>query len=138
MNLLYDFLDRNQKRFVFLTLKLYWALIFILTTLPGHTLPKNLKLSDKVEHMLAYFGLAFLLAFALHFKNKQIKLSKIFLYVILITTAYAGFDELHQMLIPFRSAEWLDFLADIIGSIIGATTVLYFIYFVRKNDWQNS
>jgi VanZ family protein len=37
-----------------------------------------------------------------------------------ITSGYGILDELHQLLIPGRTAEGLDMIADILGSILAA------------------
>ncbi len=128
---LYDFLKISPKARVYLPLKLYWALIFVLTTLPGHTLPKTFKISDKIEHALAYFGLAFLLFLAFHFKRRH-SLTKIAVLTFGIVIAYGAFDEIHQMFVPFRAAEWLDFVADVIGGLLGIWLANFFIIFSLK------
>ena len=70
MNRLFDILSADPRKYVYLPLKIYWSLIFILTSIPGHSLPKIEGLSDKVEHLLAYSGLAVLVFLALYFKKK--------------------------------------------------------------------
>ena len=131
MNRLFDILSADPRKYVYLPLKIYWSLIFILTSIPGHSLPKIEGLSDKVEHFLAYSGLAVLVFLALYFKKKY-NLEKIIIFSFVIVVFYGGFDELHQMLIPFRSAEWLDFLADAIGAAIGIFIVYFFVKFSLK------
>ncbi len=124
MNRFYEFLQSNTDKYVFLPLKIYWTILFILTTIPGNSLPKTIKISDKIEHLVAYSILAFLLSFAIHFK-KKFSPTKIFIWCIILVSLYGGFDEIHQMFIPMRSAEWLDFLADFIGAILGTAIAIY-------------
>ena len=46
---------------------------------------------------------------------------------IIIASVYGIFDELHQLLIPGRSAEFLDWLADFFGAMTGVL-IARFIY----------
>ncbi len=132
MNRLYDYLSENPRLRVYLPLKLYWLLIFVLTTIPGHALPKTIKLGDKIEHLLAYFGLSVLLFLTVHFKY-EFSVKKISFIVITVVALYGAFDEIHQLLIPFRSADWLDFFADVLGGIIGILIMRFFFGIISKN-----
>jgi VanZ family protein len=49
------------------------------------------------------------------------------LITLIICLFYAGVDELHQMLIPGRSAELLDWLADGAGAFLGILVVKFLI-----------
>ena len=129
---LYKIIAENPKRFILQPLIFYWALIFILTTLPGNMLPHTIKLSDKIEHILAYFGLAFLLSFAIRFfRENYLILSRIFLSLG-ISFLYGSFDELHQMFIPKRQADFLDLMADTLGAILGILIAELIIYLGDK------
>ena len=63
------YLEKHKKYLVYLPLVLYWLLILTLTSLPGADVP-NIHINDKIEHMLAYGGLGFLLNLSLRIQNK--------------------------------------------------------------------
>ena len=116
---MFNFLERNKVLLVYLPLIFYWILLFTLTTLPTQSIP-SVGVNDKLEHTLAYFGLSFLLYLTLLFQKKSIMLKKYaMLFTLLIVIFYGALDEVHQLLIPGRSCELLDFLADMLGGILG-------------------
>jgi len=116
---LFNILERNKVLLIYLPLIFYWILLFTLTTLPSHSIPA-VGVNDKLEHTLAYFGLSFLLYLTLLFQKKSIMVKKYaMLFTLLIVVFYGAVDEVHQLLIPGRSCELLDFLADMLGGILG-------------------
>ena len=117
---LFKFFLSNKKKFLYFPLGLYWLLIFILTSIPGRSIPKVFGGVDKIKHFGAYFVLAFLLSFTLYVQKRFPILSKrALLFTFIITLFYGIFDEVHQIFIPGRYFDWWDLLADIIGSVIG-------------------
>lgn len=131
-------LERNKKYLVYLPLIVYWILIFTATSLPGNDLP-NVGVNDKIEHFSAYLILALLLNLALVFQNRYPKIKvNAAIYTIIFMAFYALFDELHQLFIPGRDCEILDWCADFIGSLLGVLfiTLLLFIgkYHPQKNE----
>lgn len=117
---LYKLFISNKKKHLYIPLGLYWVLIFILTSIPGKHIPKLFGVSDKIKHFGAYFGLAFLLTFALYLQKKYKSISKhSYIFAFLFVTFYGLFDEIHQIFIPGRSFDWWDLVADSIGSIVG-------------------
>src|SRR4051812_42264835 len=91
----------------------WWIVIFVGTHVPGsiiHTLGHR----DKIYHCSAFVGLAiFLCAGAACFRRPG---WRVYASVLAITAAYGIIDELTQMLVPLRSADPLDWLADITGA----------------------
>ena len=83
------------------------VVIAVLTLAPISS--KNVPGSDKLHHALAFAALAFPLPFTR---------PRLVFAVILSVSAYGGVIELLQPAFG-RSADWADFLADIIGAIIG-------------------
>ena len=73
---LYKLFLSNKKKFLYLPLGFYWVTIFILTSIPGKSMPILFGVSDKIKHFGAYFILAFLLNFALLIQKKYLLLSK--------------------------------------------------------------
>lgn len=113
---------------------MYWLLILVLTSLPGKDLP-NVEMSDKVEHLLAFGGLGFLLNLSLRIQDKFTLVKKYPAWsTILIVSAYAALDELHQIYIPDRSCDILDWTADTIGVTIGVIIMTLLILTVEKKQ----
>jgi len=77
---------------------------------------------DKVGHALAFAGLAALVAFAL----AKLPLRRRLMSAASASTAVGGLLELVQSALPYRSAEWLDLLADAIGAVLGALVLASF------------
>ena len=92
-------------------------------------------MNDKVEHLLAYFGLSFLLYLTLLFQKKSIILKNYaVLFTFLAVFAYGIMDEVHQLLIPGRSCELLDFLADMFGGVVGIVVLKILIKFYKYQE----
>ena len=85
--------------------------------LPPHT--------DKVVHFFVFAILAWLVFSSLDFiKDSLTHL----LSVLILTSAYAFFDEFHQSFVPGRTSDLNDYLADCLGII----TLLLIITFQRS------
>lgn len=96
----------------------YWGLIFVLTHIPNPP-QVNIHWFDKVEHAAAYGGLSLLLsAVVLRMTRSMAKTAAI---VLSLVAGYAAIDELTQMLVPNRSADWRDWIADVVGGLLGLT-----------------
>ncbi len=127
MTRLAKYLYKHRKYLVYLPLIVHWLAILILTSLPSDKMP-GFALSDKLKHFSAYFVLSVLLTLALKFQKKWPLLRhKYILFVFIIGKTYSTFDELHQMLIPGRSAEFLDWLANLSGITLGVIAVVLFL-----------
>ena len=97
-----------------------WAvLILTVSSIPDLSTPSpGFTVSDKIMHFAEYFILGLLTAKAVSTFNK--KPLKIFWLSSALASGYGILDELHQLLIPGRTAEGLDMVADILGSILAA------------------
>lgn len=117
---MYSFLQEHKVSALYLPLVLYWILIFILTSIPTGTFPDIVAVQDKIKHFGAYSVLTILLSLTLHFQQrlKGVSIRYIF-FTSVIVLVYSTIDELHQILIPGRSAEILDWLANLFGLIFG-------------------
>ena len=101
-------------------LALYWVTIFVGTHLPAG--PKvAAKVDDKIVHFLAYFGLAVFLCYV----TTSAASWRRFGIVALVAMAYGAIDELTQLLVPSRTASFLDYAADL-GGIFSAI-LLYWV-----------
>jgi VanZ family protein len=99
------------------TLPLAWILFFMLTHWPQEEMPQVpfIPHFDKVVHISLFAVLGFLLC---HRVSRKRSYKKKLGIVLVVLAAYGAFDELTQ---PFvgRTAEILDWVADIIGAYIG-------------------
>jgi len=126
---LFEYLEKRKVILIYIPLIIYWSLLIIGTTLPATDVP-SFGVGDKFKHLGAYFGLTVLLSFTLHYQNKYLFLKKYFLTSALIITSFYGIlDELHQKFIPGRSGEFLDWVADAVGALLGTL----FVYFLMKS-----
>lgn len=134
---MYNYIKENRSKILIFPLIAYWSLLFIGTSLPSDHLPLIIDLSDKIKHLLAFLGLGFLLSLNLHFQQKWSKISKYaFFYSLLICIFYGAVDEIHQLLVPNRSAELLDWVADVTGSILGILFAMFFLKKIRTNQFR--
>ncbi len=119
----------TDKKIVLYTLIIYWISLFVATSVPTNALP-SFGISDKFEHMGAFFILTFLMNLYFLLQTNESFFSKFpFISVLIISVLYAAFDEIHQYFIPGRYCELYDFFADIIG--IGVA-LLFFNLIVKK------
>jgi VanZ family protein len=95
----------------------YWLLIFGGTHAPGNTGP-GYGNSDKLAHFGAFCGLAFLLCGSVASFRRLGPAS--YGAIIGLAACYGIIDELTQMLVANRTADVLDWLADITGALVGA------------------
>jgi VanZ family protein len=112
---------RTIRRAIGAALVLYWAALFIATHVRMPTMNELPTGSDKWMHFIAYTGLGGLLAAWLSARGASIR--KLWLVVPAVCLAYAAADELLQQLVPTRSADILDGLADLAGAITGVAAV---------------
>ena len=98
---------------------LYCLLIFIQSSRPSPDITPHWPYFDKVLHFTAYalLGALFLRAF----KTTRIKhhLKLILALSVLFSSLYGISDEIHQSFVPHRTADVMDALADMLGSIAG-------------------
>jgi len=130
---LYNYISKNKVKILLIPLILYWIILFIGTSLPANSISNVFEISDKIKHFAAYLILAFLLSLNLHFQGKWNKIAANYLILtFIICTTYGVLDELHQIFIPNRFAEFYDWLADLLGSIIGVFFGYVFIRLIKN------
>ncbi len=99
----------------------YSFLIIVVTSLPVEFPPQLLfPLQDKAVHVLTYFLLAFLAVNT--FSRKKINNPKIcsFFYAF----SLGLFVEIVQYFLPYRSFEFWDILANLLGSFLGILLII--------------
>ena len=110
--------------------------ILILTGIPGSVFPhaKPIVGLDKVVHALMYAGFAFacLWGYRKQFvSNGRAYKMKAVLLTVVIGIAYGSLTEIMQeYLVPKRTGDWYDFLADCIGTAVGS--IVFYLFFRRK------
>jgi VanZ family protein len=104
-----------------------WALvIFVLSSIPGASFPKSDLLSnDKLAHATVYAVLGAFVFLALR-RSSAAKSGVVVLLAGAIATLYGCTDELHQLFVPGRAADWRDVVADAVGGFVGALSASVF------------
>ena len=107
--------------------------ILFLTGLPGSVFPRVKPVigMDKMVHILMYATFAFLCIWGYRkqfVSNGKAYQKKALLLTALIGIGYGGLTELMQeFLVPTRTGDWFDFLADSMGTLIGVS--VFFLFF---------
>jgi VanZ family protein len=101
---------------------LYMAMIFALSSLSD---PPDVPsvVGDKVGHAALYFGLGALFARAFAGGWLRRLTARAAIATVLCSTLYGVSDEMHQMLVPPRTVEIGDVLADALGSSVAAALI---------------
>lgn len=92
---------------------LFWALVsvtVVLSLLPGEQLPQELHFWDKAQHALGFAGLAFL-GLQVGARRPLRTLAALALFGLGIEWA--------QSLTGWRQGDWQDWLADLVGLLMG-------------------
>ncbi|MDX2304911.1 MAG: VanZ family protein [Microscillaceae bacterium] len=107
---------------IYLIPAIIWTLFFsALFILPGSQLPGFSLLSyDKLGHMFFFIFFVLLWVWGITYKNNEVNSSKISLIILLCGIFYGiWIESLQYFLIPGRSGDLIDILANIIGCLIG-------------------
>lgn len=124
---MFEYLEGRKKLFVYAPLIVYWTILFIATTLPVESIP-TFAISDKIHHLVAYFILSALLYLTLIYQRKSKTLfTNAPLATILLASIYGALDEIHQIFVPGRFADILDWLANFAGTLLGVLLISYLI-----------
>lgn len=98
--------------------------IWVICIIPIPETPlHHVSMMDKWTHIAMYFVLSLVIAWEGGiFRWKSRKMSRVILYIWLLPSLMGGVLELVQAYCTggTRSGDWLDFLADVIGSTIAA------------------
>ena len=114
----------------------YCAIIFYVSSLtdvsvPGFEFPG----ADKAAHALIYAGLAATVWYGLQRSNVTVSRGLSLGVPLVFALVYALSDEYHQLYVPGREFDWLDWLADGVGA---ATAVLALSYWDGKRSPADS
>jgi VanZ family protein len=129
---LFEYFEKRKIYLIYIPLIIYWIFLFIVTSLPAPSVP-SFEVGDKVKHFAAFFGLSVLLSLTLLYQNKNLLVKRYYLGATFIIASIYGFlDEFHQSFIPGRSSEFLDWVADSLGALVG---ILFIFYMVKKFNY---
>jgi len=112
---------------------IYCLLIFIQSSYPApEQIPDWFSL-DKLLHVACYALLGVLFLRALKTLPIKDNLKLVMTLSIVLSALYGISDEIHQHYVPYRDADIMDALADIIGSIFG---VYIYHFFWLERLWK--
>ncbi len=115
---------------------IYCILIFLQSSFPSIESVPELPYSDKALHFFAYavLGALFLRAYkTLQIRNK---FKLLLILSVLSSSLYGISDEIHQHFVPYRSFEYFDILADVLGSIFGVFIYQFIIEKLLDNRFN--
>ena len=96
----------------------YLSIIFALSAQPNPLPALTAVVWDKLLHAAEYGGLGLLLNAAL--RASGLPARRAFVLALAGASLYGASDELHQLFVPGRDSEVLDWVADTVGGGIGA------------------
>ncbi len=103
---------------------LIWAtLIFLLSSSSLDQVPTlDMFLADKAAHA-AFFGVLSVLLFRVFHRWSALSWGRAAMLAIVVTSLYGVLDEIHQSIVPGRSPELADWVADTTGAFAGLAIV---------------
>jgi VanZ family protein len=108
----------------------YAVLIFLVSAIPTAAPTLQFQFSDKILHFVEYSVFSLLLFLTFFTWGKDFLRKHVFLLSSFIGIAYGLSDELHQKLVPGRTCDVFDFLADCLGVILIQVGIM--LYLKRK------
>lgn len=107
-----------MRRRLYGLLLIGWVgLTLVLTSLPSLDLPVRFPYADKAAHVAFYGVMGFLCG--LWRREHGVPAGRAVLQALLFVTAVGAADEVHQHWVPGRSADALDWAADLLGGGAG-------------------
>jgi VanZ family protein len=117
---------RRLERVIAAILALIVAIvIFALSAVPGSSFPAHPNFLNVVAHFCEYALLAALLTVALNSPRRKLWQSA--LIALAIASFYGASDEFHQLFVPGRVCDVMDWLTDTAGALAGATVSAWWI-----------
>ena len=99
----------------------YTGLIFGVSSISGLS-PRvpTFRFLDKVAHVIEFAGLALFLTVGFRGSLAESRRGTAPFFVIAVGLAVGALDELYQLSVPGRAVEFLDWVGDAVGVLIGA------------------
>ena len=111
---------------------LYAILIFVFSSIPYARTPLGFELGDKLLHLLVYLIFSLLLFFSFYTSPRIFWQRYAYLFSLIVGIIYGLLDEVHQGLVPGRQQDVFDFLADLLGVLLGLFMVWLSLKFAGK------
>jgi VanZ family protein len=116
----------RNTRIVATVLAVIWAgVIFTFSAIPGADYPSHPGFLNVIAHFSEYLIFGVLLTVALSSEKRPLWISA--LIALVIASLYAASDEFHQLFVPGRDSDPMDWLTDTIGAAVGAIIALLVI-----------
>jgi VanZ family protein len=105
-----------------------WATcIFVVSAVPGSSIPGHY---GNLAHFAEYAILAILLLRALEIRRRSLPA---WISSVLLASAYGVSDELHQLFVPLRVSDPVDWMRDTVGAAAGVACYLLVVRLVRRH-----
>ena len=108
----------RKSRLALAGLCVYWPAIFVISHIPKEHVPKNVPVSGRAVHLVAYFVLTLLLFLNAGLARRASFRSKKTWTLIVIIAAYAALDEFVQHFIPGRYGSSIDWAVDVCACLL--------------------
>jgi VanZ family protein len=114
----------------------YLALIFGISSIPQSQLSHAIfRVSDKLAHLAEYSGFGLLLTLAARGSLRRTRRWLLMVIVVLVGATIGALDETYQMTVPGRERELLDWVADVMGVLIGTCIAMALgSWMMRRGD----
>ena len=113
----------------------YLALIFGVSSIPQSQLSHAIfKMSDKLAHLAEYSGFGLLLTLAFRGTLRRTRRWLLIVIVVLIGAAVGALDEAYQATVPGRERELLDWVADVLGVLVGTCIAMALGSWMMRRD----
>jgi VanZ family protein len=117
----------------------YAALIFGISSIPAADLSRTVfKVSDKLAHLTEYAGFGLLTTMALRSTLDRAPRWALVVVVVIVGAGVGALDEAYQATVPGRAQEFLDWVADVVGSLVGAGLALWIGAWIAKRHSASS
>jgi VanZ family protein len=98
---------------------LWMGVIFCSSSATGPSLPSLFPNQAVIFHLVVYTVLGWLFSRALQYQKPGIIFTKIVCYTVIFGLLYGFSDEIHQLFVPGRHADFFDLMLDGSGSFVG-------------------
>ncbi len=115
---------------------LYMGVIFAASGVPTVTLPGITLFTDKISHAVGYSGLALLAYRAAHLVPLKARGGP-YAQAFTVAAIYGASDEYHQSFVPGRSADVIDWIADVIGILAALAAIVFIRQVIAKGGKAN-
>jgi len=126
--------DVERKLSAWVPAVAWTVLIFCVSSIPGLApVILRFKFADKLAHACEFAGLGVFLTVAYRGTLGERRLRFASLLAVATGLGIAVSDELYQFTVPGRAVEFLDWLADAVGVVLGNRVMAY--YYTRFRPW---